>query len=99
MSDTPAPSQYWKLNVCCGPLPEFGVTPTTLGPVLAVQLPTCCQSETVPPLLSTQPQIFLAPAKLGLKAMATFTVRVLPAVVAEDCPTYRLHWLFCKITE
>src|SRR5690349_760035 len=102
MSDAPAASQYWKLNVCCGPVPEFGVTPTTLGTLVpdpTVQLPTRCQSETVPALLSTHPHTFLEPTKLGLNAKATFTVRVLPAMVAEDCPTFRLHWLFCSITE
>ena len=51
----PTPSEYWKVNVCCSPLPEFGDTGPAVTPAGGpgdgtVQVPRVTQ-----PLLAALP--------------------------------------------
>src|ERR1039458_4501748 len=80
MSPTPAVSAYWKLNVCCTPLPDAGVTETAVMFAEAagtVQVPRVCQ-----PVLELPPRpyraTFLVPLKLDVKLIARFSTALVP---------------------
>jgi len=42
---------------------------------------------------------FFVPVNVEEKLSTRFTVRLVPAPVAEDAPTLRVHWLFCSIPD
>src|SRR5437763_1508540 len=64
ISAFPFVSEYWNVNVCCDPLPELGLTPTTTGAAcpLTVHVPSVCQLELLPPTDCAWLYRFLLPA-------------------------------------
>src|ERR1051326_8323027 len=98
----PFGSEKTNPNVWLVPLPELGVTDTTVGgvgvtvPDAAVQVPRCDQPLSKDAFCASA-YMFLGPAKAALNVTARFKVNVLPDIVAKEAPASNEHCLFCCV--
>src|ERR1051326_5329079 len=98
----PFGSEKTNPNVWLVPLPELGVTDTTVGgvgvtvPDPAVQVPRCDQPLSKDAFCASA-YMFFGPAKAALNVITRFTVSVLPDVITDDAPVSNEHWLFCCV--